>query len=71
MSGMLEAKQVVEAVKGLHWRTSLEIHKLLKDNEDFSICYKEEEGPSPVKVQTFFFLVFFFWFGIGNEVLIF
>lgn len=52
MSGMLEAKQVVEAVKGLHWRTSLEIHKLLKDNEDFSICYKEEEGPSPVKIDV-------------------
>ncbi|KAJ4876535.1 sequence-specific DNA binding [Raphanus sativus] len=52
MSEMLEAKQVVEAVKGLHWRTSLEIHKLLKDNEDFSICYKEEEGASPEKIDV-------------------
>lgn len=61
MSGMLEPKQVVEAVKGLHWRTSLEIHKLLKDNEDFSICYKEEEeGASPEKVQSFFLFEFFF-----------
>ena len=46
---------MVAAVKGLHWRTSLEIHKLLKDNEDFCISYNdgEEEGAEPVKVQTF------------------
>lgn len=55
MSGLLEPSQVVAAVKGLHWRTSLEIHKLLKDNEDFCISYNdgEEEGAEPLKVQTF------------------
>ncbi|CAH8361082.1 unnamed protein product [Eruca vesicaria subsp. sativa] len=53
MSGLLEPKQVVAAVKGLHWRTSLEIHKLLKDNEDFCICYNDgEEGASPEKVDV-------------------
>ncbi|KAJ0265015.1 Nodulin homeobox [Hirschfeldia incana] len=57
MSVLLEPKQVVAAVKGLHWRTSLEIHKLLKDNEDFCITYndgEEEEGASssPVKIDV-------------------
>lgn len=59
---------MVAAVKGLHWRTSLEIHKLLKDNEDFSITYNdgEEEGAEPEKVKTFHL-----GFCFGNEVLIF
>ncbi|KAH0908324.1 hypothetical protein HID58_031645 [Brassica napus] len=54
MSGLLEPSQVVAAVKGLHWRTSLEIHKLLKDNEDFSITYNdgEEEGAEPEKIDV-------------------
>ncbi|KAF8116470.1 hypothetical protein N665_0017s0029 [Sinapis alba] len=53
MSGLLEPKQVVAAVKGLHWRTSLEIHKLLKDNEDFCITYNDgEEGASPEKIDV-------------------
>lgn len=71
-------------MKGLHWRTSLEIHKLLKDNEDFCICYndgeeEEEEGASPEKkVQDFIwvsnvsFLSFFFFLilSIDFELLI-
>ncbi|CAN7089345.1 unnamed protein product [Brassica rapa subsp. narinosa] len=54
MSGLLEPSQVVAAVKCLHWRTSLEIHKLLKDNEDFCISYNdgEEEGAEPVKIDV-------------------
>lgn len=65
---------MVAAVKGLHWRTSLEIHKLLKDNEDFCITYNDgEEGAEPEKVKTFpfgfcFFVVFVCF---GSEVLIF
>ncbi|KAF3503987.1 hypothetical protein F2Q69_00039544 [Brassica cretica] len=53
MSGLLEPNQVVAAVKGLHWRTSLEIHKLLKDNEDFCITYNDgEEGAEPEKIDV-------------------
>ncbi|CAH2071846.1 unnamed protein product [Thlaspi arvense] len=53
MDGLLQPKHLILAVKGLHWRGSLEIHKLLKDNEDFCICYNSgEEGEPPKKVNV-------------------
>ncbi|KAJ0243232.1 Nodulin homeobox [Hirschfeldia incana] len=33
------AKHLIPAVNGLHWRESLEIHKLLNDSKDFCIYY--------------------------------
>ncbi|ESQ37988.1 hypothetical protein EUTSA_v10028409mg [Eutrema salsugineum] len=53
MIGVLQPIQLKAAVKGLHWRSSLEIHKLLKDNEDFCICYNSEvEGEPPKKINV-------------------
>ncbi|CAN8308599.1 unnamed protein product [Cochlearia groenlandica] len=50
MTGSLvQPKHLVPALKSLHWRSSLEIHKLLKDHRDLCIVYnygEEEEGPS-------------------------
>ncbi|KAL1188399.1 Nodulin homeobox [Cardamine amara subsp. amara] len=48
---LLQPKLLTEAVKGLHWRNSVELLKLLKDNEDFSICYNSGQG-QPHKIDV-------------------
>ncbi|WZZ34614.1 hypothetical protein YC2023_018015 [Brassica napus] len=49
---LLQAKHLIPAVNGLHWRDSLEIHKLLQDKKDFCIYYNNVE-----KVQYAFLSV--------------
>lgn len=50
---LLQAKHLIPAVNGLHWRNSREIHELLNDNKDFCIYYHDGK-----KVQ-YTFCVFF------------
>nr|VDD24228.1 unnamed protein product [Brassica oleracea] len=47
---LLQAKHLIPAVNGLHWRESLEIHKLLQDNKDFCIYYNNVEKISVEKL---------------------
>lgn len=43
---------MVQAVNALHWRNSVEFHKLLKDNGDFSICFNSEQVlPQKISVE--------------------
>ncbi|CAA7047065.1 unnamed protein product [Microthlaspi erraticum] len=54
MIGLLQPNRLAAAVKSLHSRSSLEIHKLLKDSDDFCICYnpgEEEESPQKINVE--------------------
>ncbi|VVB07080.1 unnamed protein product [Arabis nemorensis] len=45
-------KHLVAAVKSLQWRNSLEMHKILKEHEDFCICYNPgEESPKKINVE--------------------
>ncbi|XP_033140647.1 nodulin homeobox-like isoform X1 [Brassica rapa] len=46
------AKHLIPAVNGLHWRDSLEIHKLLQDNKDFCIYYNNVEKISVEKLAV-------------------
>ncbi|XP_018469648.2 nodulin homeobox-like [Raphanus sativus] len=41
MDMLLQAKHLIPAVNGLHWRNSREIHELLNDNKDFCIYYHD------------------------------
>ncbi|CDY62086.1 BnaC02g46750D [Brassica napus] len=47
---LLQAKHLIPAVNGLHWRDSLEIHKLLQDKKDFCIYYNNVEKISVEKL---------------------
>ncbi|CAF2141395.1 unnamed protein product [Brassica rapa subsp. narinosa] len=49
---LLQAKHLIPAVNGLHWRDSLEIHKLLQDNKDFCIYYNNVEKISVEKLAV-------------------
>ncbi|KAL0826482.1 hypothetical protein Bca101_050159 [Brassica carinata] len=49
---LLQAKHLIPAVNGLHWRESLEIHKLLQDNKDFCIYYNNVEKISVEKLAV-------------------
>ncbi|EOA19928.1 hypothetical protein CARUB_v10000178mg [Capsella rubella] len=53
MVRLLPPTVMVAAVKALHWRNSVEFHKLLKDNEeDFSVSINEEEVlPQKISVE--------------------
>uniref|UniRef100_A0A1J3E6R1 Homeobox domain-containing protein n=1 Tax=Noccaea caerulescens TaxID=107243 RepID=A0A1J3E6R1_NOCCA len=52
MIGLLQPKHLAAAVRSLHSRSSLEIHKLLKDSDDFCIVYNSEEEESPQKINV-------------------
>ncbi|KAH0898508.1 LOW QUALITY PROTEIN: hypothetical protein HID58_048076 [Brassica napus] len=49
---LLQAKHLIPAVNGLHWRDSLEIHKLLQDKKDFCIYYNNVEKISVEKLAV-------------------
>ncbi|KAG7619461.1 Homeobox domain [Arabidopsis suecica] len=52
MVRLLQPKHMVQAVNALHWRNSVEFHKLLKDNGDFSICFNSEQVlPQKISVE--------------------
>ncbi|KFK30908.1 hypothetical protein AALP_AA6G041600 [Arabis alpina] len=52
MTVLLQPKHLISAVRSLQWRNSLEMHKILKENEDFCICYNPgEESPKKVNVE--------------------
>ncbi|KAM3687535.1 hypothetical protein ACJW31_10G083100 [Castanea mollissima] len=45
-SSAVEAMDLISAVKGLHGLSSLELHKLLRDSENFTIHYLNKKGSS-------------------------
>uniref|UniRef100_A0A7N2N439 Myb/SANT-like domain-containing protein n=1 Tax=Quercus lobata TaxID=97700 RepID=A0A7N2N439_QUELO len=45
-SSAVEAIDLISAVKGLHGLSSLELHKLLRDSENFTIHYLNKKGSS-------------------------
>lgn len=62
MIGLLQPNHLAAAVRSLHSRSSLEIHKLLKDSDDFCIVYNSEEAESPQKVQQLLWISIFCFF---------